>query len=181
MIKMVIWRTGGHQTPLIGFWTCRSASSISMATSPGTWPMDFMYVLVDNLSLLLLSLSFYIIYFFSNIVPNFANLFAFLLILPAYPFSYFSQFCRLISSLLQLPLIFSVDISIPLPLFVSLPLSYCFELCFFYPLGQCFLVHVSQKSDICDLLKYGGKKYHLPLSFFPAYLCVFSTYIPVKW
>lgn len=49
MIRMVTWRTGGHQTPLKGSWSCQSALSISTATSPGTRPVDFMYVVLADL------------------------------------------------------------------------------------------------------------------------------------
>lgn len=53
MIRMATWRTGGHQTPHRGSWSCRSASSISIATSPGTWPVDFMYVVLVDLIFLI--------------------------------------------------------------------------------------------------------------------------------
>lgn len=43
MTRMATWRNGGHPTPPRGFWSCQSASSISTATFPGTWPMDFTY------------------------------------------------------------------------------------------------------------------------------------------
>lgn len=47
-----------------------------------------------------------------------------------------THFCCLIPSLLQVPLIFCVDISMALPLllFVSPSVSFSFEQCFFYPL-----------------------------------------------
>lgn len=42
--RMATWRNGGRPTPPTSSWSCPSASSISTATFPGTWPMDFTYV-----------------------------------------------------------------------------------------------------------------------------------------
>lgn len=49
MIRMATWRSGGRRTPPINSWSCPSASSISTATFPGTWPMVFTYVSMHGL------------------------------------------------------------------------------------------------------------------------------------
>lgn len=108
-----------------------------------------------------------------------SHLFAFLLPLPAYLlviFLSFHTFCCLIPSLLQVPLIFCVDISmaIPLLLFVSPCLSFSFEQCFFYPLWNDFLY---PKSYMYNLLKYRGK---ITASFCPFSLSIFVFSVPIS-
>lgn len=108
-----------------------------------------------------------------------SHLFAFLLPLPAYLlviFLSFHTFCCLIPSLLQVPLIFCVDISMALPLFlfVSPSVSFSFEQCFFYPLWNDFLY---PKSYMYDLLKYRGK---ITASFCPFSLSIFVFYVPIS-
>lgn len=168
MIRMVTWRTGGHQTPLRGSWSCQNALSINIATSPGTLPVDLMYVVLVDLVILVCLSSFTRL---QNLKQWFLKYYPKPCFLSLYSlFCYHCQLihfhlstCRLISSLLQVSLIFCVDISITLPIFVSTHLLCCLKQCFFYLQGRQF-EWIKEWRVKSELQK---KNYHLCICLFP--------------
>ncbi len=155
MIRMVTWKTGGHQAPLRDSSICQSASSISMVTSPGTWPMDFMYVWVDNLS----SSSFHIFQVFIEFSAAFSQILSQTLLFVSFicfPVTFASLSISIFPPVLQAHLFSASGVFnilcwhiYPSPSLCLPPLPHCFEQCFFYLLEKWFLVSQRVISVIC--------------------------------
>lgn len=174
MIKMVTWRTGGHQAPLRGSSICQSASSISMATSLGTWPMDFMYARVDNHS----PSSFLIFQVYIEFTATFSQILSqtlFFVSFICFPVTFANLSVSIYPPVLQAHLFsasgvfnilcWHINPSPSLCLPSSVPLLWTMLL-----LSPGKIISCVPKSDICDLLKYRGK---ITISLCPLFLPIF--------
>lgn len=186
MIRMVTWRTGGHQTQHRGSSNCRSASLISTETSLGISLVDYMYVHLNYIHPS--SFSYQIS---SHIFPQyyhelyFISFICFPVTFASLSVGHFSVFPHIL-----LPHTFSAPGALNILCWhingsSSPSLCLTFSVLFFWTMLLLSLVKwfsISQKLYV-RFAEIQRKNYSLLLSFFPVNLCVLCPYIasPVKW